>query len=208
MPTTAQPPYELLVANFSRPTQSLIQGSDTANMPPTKTRTGFVFQHVQTLGFSTDLTNDTSTPGRSLITHTLNERMDPFGGTPPPTGDVEVVSDVFAGQSASLFVGPYELVSNRDFVTGGGAAATAANIEAAIDALPGYSASTAGTVVTVNGPQGQAGIRFEATYRGGEMNFSFTYVAGDGVLSQGLANGPIFPPEILPPGTPNGEAPA
>lgn len=207
MPTAAQPPYELLVANFSRPTQSLITGSDTSHMAPTKTRTGFIFQHVQNLGFSDNLTNDTYAPARSVVTNTINARLDPFAGTPPPTGDVEVVSDVFAGTSASLFVGPFELVSNRDFVTGGGVAATAANIEAAIDALPGYSASVAGAVVTVNGPQGQAGLRFVAAYRGGEMNFDFTYVADDGVLSQGIGEGPIEPPTILPPGTPNGVAP-
>jgi hypothetical protein len=207
MPTAAQPPYELLVANFSRPTQSLITGSDTSHMAPTKTRTGFIFQHIQCLGFSGDLTNDTATPARSVITKTVNATLDPFGGTPPPQGSLTVDSDVFAGTSASIFVGQFELVSNRDFVTGGGAAVTAANIATAIDALPGYSAGAAGPVVTVNGPQGQEGLRFEATYRGGALNFSFTYLADDGVLSQGIGQGPIEPPTILPAGTPNGVAP-
>jgi len=207
MPTTAQPPYELLVANFTRPYPSLIRGSDTENQSYTRSRTGFVFQHVMGLGFSRDLTNATATPARSVVVHTLNARMDPFGGTPPPTGDVEVVSDTFAGLSASVFVGPYELVSNRDFVTGGGTAATAANLAAAIDALDEYSATAIGSVVTVEGPDGQFGLRFDADYRGGEMNFDFTYLAEDGVLSQGIGEGPLEPPEILPAGTPNGVAP-
>jgi hypothetical protein len=207
MPTAAQPQYQLLVANFSRPYPSLIFGADPDNQSYTRTRTGFVFQHVQNIGFADYYTNATYTPARSLITSTTNARLDPFGGTPPPTGDVEVVSDMFAGTSASLFVGPFELVSNRDFVTGGGVAATATNIAAAINTLPGYSASVALAVVTVLGPAGQAGLRFSAGYRGGSLNFDFTYVAETGVLSQGIGGGPIEPPTILPAGLPNGVAP-
>jgi len=207
MATASQPPYELLVANFSRPTQSLEYGSDTSEMAPTKTRTGFIFRHVQNIGFATDHTNGTAVSGRSVITNTLNEQFDPFGGTPPPTGDVTVASDVFAGTSASLFVGAYELVSNRDFVTGGGVAATATNIATAIGNLPGYTATPAGATVTVEGPAGQVGLAFTAAYRGGAQNFTFTYVDQDGVLSQGIGGGPIDPPTILPAGTPNGVAP-
>lgn len=207
MPTLALPSYQLLVANFSRPTQSSRFGSDTENMPPTKTRTGFVFQQVQTAGSASELVSGTRSPGRSVIKSTLNQTWDPFAGSPPPTGDVEVTSDTFAGNSASLFLGPYELVSGRDFATGAGAATTASNLADAIDALPGFSASAVGAVVTVNGPQGQQGLRFEAAYRGGTVNFTFTYVAEDGVLSQGIGGGPIDPPDILPAGTPNGVAP-
>jgi len=207
MPTVAQPPYQLLVANFSRPTQSSIEGSDTSHMAPTKTRTGFIFQHVQNLGFASDHVSGTSSPARSVVTNTINATFDPFGGTPPPTGDVVVASDVFVGQSASLFIGPYELVSNRDFVTGGGTAATATAIATAVSALPGYTGTPAGSTVTVEGPDGQSGLRFDAAYRGGDLNFTFTYVAEDGVLSQGIGGGPIEPPDILPPGTPNGVAP-
>lgn len=207
MPTAAQPPYQLLVANFTRPYPSLIRGADPDTQSYTRSRTGFVFQHVMNLGFSDNLTNDTYGPARSLVTRTLNQTRNPFGGTPPPTGDVEIISDVFAGPSASLFVGPYELVSGRDFATGGGLAATAANLAAAIDALEGYTATPAGAVLTVEGPLGQEGLRFEAAYRGGELNFDFTYVAEEGVLSQGIGGGPIEPPQILPAGTPNGVAP-
>ena len=207
MPTAAQPSYELLVANFSRPTQSLIEGSDTSHMAPTKTRTGFVFQHIQNLGFSTDHVSSTYGPGRSLITKTTNATMQPLSPSALPSGSMTVVSDTFAGHSASLFVGPFELVSNRDFTTGGGVAATGASIAAAIDALPGYTATPAGPTVSVTGPAGQVGLRFEASYRGGALNFSFTYLQQDGVLGYAPATSPVNPPTFLPAGSPNGVAP-
>jgi len=207
MATTALPPYELLVANFSRPTQSLIFGSDTENMPPTKTRTGFVFQHIQNLGFASDHVRSTYGPARSLVTDTKLGVLQPFPPNGAPAADVEVVDDTFVGQSASLFVGPFELVSNRDFVTGGGLAATATNIATAINALPGYVAGVAGPIVSVTGPLGQAGLRFNAAYRGGALNFDFTYPQQDGVLGFVQPASPIDPPTILPAGTPNGVAP-
>jgi hypothetical protein len=207
MATASQPSYQLLVANFSRPTQSSESGSDTAEMAPTKTRTGFVFRHVQNLGFASDHTQGTAVGASSVVTSTLNAQFDPFSGTPPPRGDVEVVDNTFAGLSASLFVGPYELVSGRDYLVGGGAAATATAIATAVSNLPGYTGTPAGAVVTVEGPLGQVGLRFEAAYRGGAANFAFTYVDQDGVLSQGIGAGPIEPPTILPPGVPNGVAP-
>jgi len=177
MPTSAIPQYSILVANFSRPTQSHVFGSDTANMAPTKVRTGFTFQCIQTLGFALDHRSSPYGPAYSLITKTWLARMDPFGGTPPPTGDVTVSDNTFAGASASLFVGPYELISSRDYVVGGAPGVTAVNIAAAISNLPGYTGTPAGAVVTVNGPPGQVGLRFEAAYRGGNQNFTFTYVA-------------------------------
>jgi len=207
MATTAQAPYTLLVANFSRPTPSLLTGSDTENMPPTKTRTGFVFQNIQTLGFASDHVSGTSTPARSLLTKTQLGIMNPFPPNDPPQGEVTVASDVFVGQSASLFVGPFELVSNRDFVTGGGAAATALNIAAAIDSLPGYSAVAVGAAVTVEGPLGQMELKFSAAYRGGELNFTFAYLQEDGVLGFLQPASPIDPTTILPAGVPNGVAP-
>jgi hypothetical protein len=208
MATTALPPYELLVANFSRPTQSLIVGSDTSNMAPTKTRTGFIFQHIENLGFASDHTNATYGPARSLVTNTKLGIMQPFPPTSLPFGGVTVASDVFAGQSASLFVGPFELVSNRDFVTGGGTAATATNIATAISALPGYTGTPAGSSVTVTGPRGQVGLRFDAAYRGGALNFTFTYTNDEGVLGYSpIDDSPLDPPTILPAGTPNGVAP-
>lgn len=207
MPTSSNQAYQLLVANFSRPTQSSPHGADPDNLAPTKTRTGFLFQHVQNLGYSARSTNGAAGPARSLVTNTTNAILDPFGGTPPPAGSVTVSSDVFSGTSASVLIGPFELVSNRDFVTGGGVNATATNLAVAIDSLPGYSASAVGADVAVEGPAGQSAIPFRAVYRGGAANFTFSYVADDGILSQGIGGGPVEPTEFLPAGTPNGVAP-
>jgi hypothetical protein len=201
MATTSGPSYELLVANFSRPNPAPGYGSDPAISRPTKIRSGFIFRHIQNIGLSTDMTNATSSPARSVITSTLNAQMQPFEPNQLPYADVEVISDVFVGESASLFVGPYELVSGRDFVTGGGAAATALTIEAAIDNLPGYSAVVVGAVVTVTGPGGQLSLRFDARYRGGEKNFEFTYPDStqDGLLGFDPGFDPELPPTIIPP---------
>ena len=207
MGTTAQAPYELLVANFSRPTQSLIHGSDTDNMAPTKTRTGFLFQNIQNLGFASDHVSGTSTPARSLVTNTKLGRLQPFAPNDPPEGELTVVSDVFVNHSASLFVGSFELISNRDFATGGGVVVTATSIATAIDALPGYSAVPGGAAVVVTGPRGQVDLRFNATYRAGALNFTFAYPQTEGVLGFVQPASPLDPPTILPAGLPNGVAP-
>jgi hypothetical protein len=209
MATTAQAPYTLLVANFSRPTQSLETGSDTSEMPPTKTRTGFQFQPIQNIGLATDHTNATAVPARSLITDTLLATMQPLDPNARPGATLTVASDVFVGHSASVFVGEFELVSDRDFVTGGGAAATATALAAAISALPGYDGTPAGADVTVLGPRGQLRLNLDAAYRGGELNFTFAYLdtTQEGLLGFGVGVKPEEPPVILPPGLPNGVAP-
>lgn len=199
--------WDLLVANFSRPYPSLIYGADPANQSYTRLRTGFIFRHVQHIARALDHTNATYVPASSVIVKTINAQFDPFPPNDAPTGDVTVADNTFVGGSASLFVGPYELISGRDYVVGAGTAATAANIGAAIDNLPGYSTSLAGSTLTVTGPRGQVGLRFEAEYRGGALNFTFVYTAQEGVLATTLATSPIEPPTILPAGIPNGVAP-
>jgi hypothetical protein len=184
MPTAAQPSFQLLVANFSRPYPSLITGADPITAGPTKTRGGFVFAHVSQLGFSPDLTQQGE--ASSVVVSTTNVGWDPFKNNPPdlPEADITVASDVFAGTSASIFLGPFELVSNRDFTTGGGVAATATNIANAVNNLPGYTASVAGPTVTVEGPAGQGpeSIQFRAVYRGGTENFTFVWPRKEGFL--------------------------
>ena len=105
-----------------------------------------------------------------------------------------------------LLVGPFELVANRDFIPGGGAAATATALAAAIDALPGYTAAEVGADITVTGPLGAApaSLRFDATYRTSTANFTFTWTGVDGFL--GYSDSPLEV-EILPAGLPNGAAP-
>jgi len=209
MATTSGPSYELLVANLSRPNPAPGFGADPATSRPTKIRSGFIFRHIQNIGLSSDLTNATSGPARSVITQTLNAQMQPFEPSEPPFADVGVISDVFVGESASLFVGPFELIAGRDFVTGAGTAATAVSIGAAVDNLPGYISLVGGSSVTVIGPRGQIGLRFEATYRGGERNFDFTYPDStqDGTLGFLPGDSPERHPTIIPPASQQGIAP-
>jgi len=200
MATASGPKYQLLVANFSRPNPAPGRGSDPAISRPTKIRSGFEFRQIQNLGQSLSLTNAPGGPA-TTITKTQLAQMQPFAPNGLPEADVEVVSDVFLGQSASLLVGIFELVSGRDFVTGGGLAATAANIGTAIDNLPGYSSSVAGAIITVFGPRGQLGLRFDAAYRGGDRNFEFVYpnTTQTGVLGYSVGVKPEEPATILPP---------
>jgi hypothetical protein len=205
MATGSQGSYTLLVANFSRPTPSLIFGADPDTAGPTKTRGGFVFGHIQSIGFSSTLTQ--SGQARSLITNTTNMQIDPFEATPPeaPSGVVTVSSNTFSPGSAGVIVGPFTLIVNRDFVPGGGAAATATALAAAIDALPGYTGAAVGADVTVTGPLGSApaSLAFAAVYYTSTRNFTFTYVGVTGVL--GYTNSPLHV-DILPT-TPNWHAP-
>jgi hypothetical protein len=206
MATGAQGSYTLLVANFSRPTPSSIFGADPDTCGPTKTRGGFVFGHVQNIGLPSTLTQHGQSS--SLISRTTNMQINPFEQTPPegPTGAVTVASNTFAPGSASLIVGPYELVANRDFIPGGGAAATATALAAAVDNLPGYNGTAVGTVLTVTGPLGSApaSVAFGAVYRTAVRNFTFAYtgVSGflgytDSPLSVGIL--PTTPNHIAPP---------
>lgn len=205
MATGAQGSYTLLVANFSRPTPSLIYGANPDTDGPTKTRGGFVFGHLQNIGFANTLTQHGQ--ARSLITRTTNVQIDPFEATPPahPSGTVTVASNTFAPGSASLLIGPYELVANRDFTPGGGTAATATAIAAAIDNLPGYDGLAAGSDVTVTGPLGAApaSLVFAAVFRTSTRNFTFAYVGATGFL--GYVNSPLHVDEL--PTTPNWHAP-
>jgi hypothetical protein len=119
------------------------------------------------------------------------------------SGEVTVADNTFVADSASLYIGSYELVSGRDFIVGGSAAATATAIDTAINNLPGYSTVLAAPTITVIGPLAQANLRFDARYRGGNVNFSFTYVNDNGVLGWATtADSAIKPPTILPT-TPN-----
>jgi hypothetical protein len=198
MPGSSQPKFKVLVANFSKPMPSTLKGS-LPEVGPVKIRTGFEFRHLPMLGSTLYMSQTGQYNG--LVTRTYQEQFNPFVVNPPtlPTGDVEVVDNNFQGTSASLWIGPFELAANRDFVVGGGPAATAANIGAAINNLPGYSASVAGSIITVSGPAGATGdsLRFKAVYRGGTRNFDFTYVRNDYELGY-AANNPVLPPTILP----------
>jgi hypothetical protein len=200
MATSSSPAYRILVANFSQPYPSLIRGSDTRTQGPIKTRGGFEFRHIYRMGFSLDSTQKGSS--FSVIVGSLRQQMDTVESA-GPSGIVIVSDNTFLGDSASLYVGPFELVSGRDFVVGATAGDTATNIDTAINSLPGYSTILAAPSITVFGPKGQVGLRFNARYRGGNANFTFSYSSKNEVLGWStLSDSAIKPPTILPT-TPN-----
>jgi hypothetical protein len=93
-----------------------------------------------------------------------------------------------------LVLGSHTLTSDDNFVVGGGTAATATNLGAAINALPGFSATVLGSDVTISGPPGPDGndIVFEAI-SGGDIT-NFTLSPTDGSLQS--AEPIIGPPQI------------
>lgn len=191
MATIAQPSFQLLVANFSRPTPSLIYGADPGTDGPTKTRGGFVFGHVGTLGLASTLTQFGY--ATSVVSNIVNVGIDPFETTPPtaPTGSFTVANNTFTPGSASILVGPFEVIAYRDFTPGGGVNATATAIATAIGNLPGYDATPAAATVTVSGPLGAApaSLRFSPSYRTSTRNFTFAWVGQDGFL--GYTDSPL-----------------
>lgn len=199
MATYSQPTFQLLVANFSRPMPSLLVGADPVVAGPTKTRGGFVFGHVGSIGLIPTLAGYAG----STVSNIVNVGLNPFENIPPtrPTGSLTVASNTFAPGSATVYVGPFELVVYRDWTPGGGVNATATAIAAAITNLPGYDATAAVATVSVEGPLGAApaSLRFGASYRGLTRNFTLTYVGQNEFL--GYTNSPLTI-EILPT-TPN-----
>jgi len=188
---TAQPKFKLLVAN--------IEGaSDPSRGPsgnPVKVRTGFEKQLLPEVarGGTPSRSPDYSTPGvttyQGLLDYTTPQ-------TPvASTGTILVTSNVFTAD-ATLYLGEFTITSNDDYTPGGTTALTAAALQAAIDALPGFSATVLLSTVTVSGPFGPNGndVRFEAIYAGSVQNFTLSPT--EGFLASGEPV--IGPPTILP----------
>lgn len=183
----SQPRFKILVANLSAPTSA-------KGVPAPKLRAGFQMSMVPLLGRPQGMLGGTMATLRTVS----GTYFDASAGIPVrPTAALEVVSNTFAGNSALLAVGPFTLVSHVHFVPGGGVAATATALAAAISALPGYTATPAGAVVTVQGPRGALGIQvqFSAKYTGGEANYRFTWPSVPGEL--GYTSTPLVGAEIL-----------
>jgi hypothetical protein len=101
-----------------------------------------------------------------------------------------------AGQS-TLHIGPFTLVTGLHWnPTVGDANASATALAAAINNLPGYSASALAAVVTVTGPAGadeSEGMVFSARYEGVTENFTLS--PDTGYLGGGAPS--LGPPELL-----------
>lgn len=108
------------------------------------------------------------------------------------TGTITVANNTFAGPT-TITLGEYTLTTDADFVVGGSAGATATALATLIDALPGFSATPAGAVVTVTGPSGPIGndLSFKS---GGASPQNFTFSPEDDSL--GSAEPVIGPPVI------------
>ena len=177
---TAQPKFKILVAN--------IEGAgDPSRGPsgnPVKVRTGFEKQLLPEVGRVGAVTRspDYSTPGihtyQGLLTYTTP--LTPVGAS----GTVEVISNVFTAD-ATLYLGEFTITSNDDYTPGGTTALTATALGAAIDALPGFSASVLLSTITITGPFGPNGndVLFEAIYTGSVQNFTLT--PAEGFLASG-----------------------
>lgn len=174
MPTLAHLPHQVILPVFQR------SGQIDDGILPVVIRRGREYQILGMMdppAYGADRT-------LGVVTRSMHALIDMDMAT-VPTGIVTVSSVVFEGQSASVFVGPFELVSERDFTILGGAAAVAASLAGAISQLPGYTGLAAGVDVNVQGPLNAvcpAFLRFDADYRGGERNFTFTWPTYPGQL--------------------------
>jgi hypothetical protein len=71
------------------------------------------------------------------------------GAKAPKTADFTVADNDFTTGPVILTLGKYTLTSMVDYAIAGSAALTAIEIAAAIDALPGFTASAVGVIVSV-----------------------------------------------------------
>lgn len=180
-------------AAFTVIAPALRGGSDpskgVSGNPDVKWRTVTQQHFIEAPGKTVEGDLSSQTPGlRTRIGHV------DYTTSPLPvnaTGTVTVAGNTFAGPT-TLQLGPYTLTSGVEFAVGATANDTATNLQGAIDALPGYSASVLAPVVTVTGPFGVIGN--EAAFKaGGASPSNFTLSPDTGVLSGGDPSlGPVI----------------
>lgn len=116
-----------------------------------------------------------------------------LGGGPPWTAltcSLTVADNDFTNR-AEIILGNYVLISNIDYAIGGGVAATATNIAAAISLLPEFSASALGAVVSISYGPTLSQVDFRVRHSAAIYNFT-TLVPDTGIMTLGA-------PIILPP---------
>lgn len=173
----AQRPFTMLVANLRR-------GSNPSRGPagnPDPIRQTYTHQLFPELGGRGPevSTPDPRSPGVS--TH-----IGHVAYTTPPVpvaaaGTITVAADVWTGPT-TVHIGQFVLTSDVDFVTGGGVNPTATNLATAINALPGYTATPAGAVITVGGPFGVQGNEV-AFYADGSTPQNLTFAPADDTMA-------------------------
>lgn len=185
---TAQPTFTMLVANIEG------AGDPSQGDNPVKLRTGFrkqMFPEV-TRGNVPVKVEDTRTPSVHTDQGLLDYTVSPI----PVRTEVSVtVADNDFSAKATLRLGGLTVTSGVDFTVGGTTDLTAAALAAAVDGLPGFSASAVLSVVTIRGPVGPNGdnIRFDARYAGSISNYTLSPTTG----FLGGGDPDIGPPAIL-----------
>ncbi len=176
---SAQRPFTMLVG-------SLRQGSDPSLGPagnPDVTRATATMQFLPEVAVK-DGPNAVplNNKERGLTTYRGN-LVEPSGlGPQNATGTVTLASVSFNGPT-SLILGQYTLTTNEDFEVTAAVNTTTANLTAAIDALPGYSAVDDGvSEITITGPVGLMGNVIEFRVAGVNPNL-FTLVPATGSLA-------------------------
>jgi len=165
----AQRPFTMLVANLRRgsnPSRGVAGNPD----PVRQTYTSQLFPELGGRGPEV-IPADPRSPGVS--TH-----IGHVGYTTSPvpvaaTGTITVLADAWTGPT-TVHLGPYVLTSDVDYATGGGVGGVATALAAAISALPGYSATPAGAVVSVTGLFGVQGNE-AVFYADGSTPQNFTF---------------------------------
>ena len=96
----------------------------------------------------------------------------------PQTGTITVASNVFTA-TAEILLGDHRLLANIDFLVGAFADDTAAALSAAINLLPGFSASVLLNIVTVRYECGSAAdVDFKPRHYGAVVNFTMSPTGG------------------------------
>ena len=114
------------------------------------------------------------------------------GSPTPQTASFLVASNVFT-ERAEILLGEYTLVSNIDYLVAGTTALTAAAISAAIDRLPGYTATPNGSTVDITREPPLAQVDFRVLHHGAVENFT-TLVPAEGLMNPGA---PVVGPPLL-----------
>jgi hypothetical protein len=135
----AQPPFDILVANLAGPSDP---SRGTAGNP-VRLRNGFRQQQTTGIG---------GAPKGTVVGTRTGSLL---GGAFTRSGGTVTIADDDFTVPAEVLIGPFVLVTDEDFDADGlGVNTVATNLAAAISALPGYDATPAAAVVTVEGPLG------------------------------------------------------
>lgn len=160
-------------------------------------RYGVEWTHNSALGRPVVLRNTvTESPIQSDGGHATNARLTlAAGGFGPATGSFTVNDNDFTTGRTEIVLGPYRLMDTFDYAVGADEDATAANIAAAINTLPGWTATSALHVVTVTNDHQADDVVFEVHHYGTIVNFT-TLTPDQGFLA--LGNPTIGPPLLTP----------